>query len=164
MILERSPFFCSGRFFGTGALDLIFACFVLKWDINADLWIHTWEHKQQKGIIQDFSIALLRAYTFCFSKNSFILILTHGSSKPHQPQFLNNKYVCITTQKYHSILLPLHLSLYFLWCSPTTTLFSLLIEKCAYTCIFIRKLVLHIHFYSKIGLTHTFLFPCIFIF
>ena len=170
-------FVCSGSRFGTGALDLqrfgnpekgaldlISACFVLKLDINAYLWIHTWDHKNQKGIIQDFSIDILRTYPFCFTKNSFISILTHGSSKPHQPQFLNNKYVCITTYKDNSILLPLHLSIYLLWWSPTTTLFSLLIEKCVYTWIFIRKMCLHIHFYSKIGLTHTFLFPCFLIF
>ena len=168
---------CSCSRFGTGALDsqsfenlekgafdLIFAWFVLKWDINADLWIHTWEHKHQKGIIQDFSIAILRTYPFCFSENSFISIITHGSSKPHPPQFLNNKYVCITTYKYHSILLSLHLSIYFVWCSPTTILFSLLIKRCAYTCIFIRKMCLYIHFYLKIGPTHTFLFPWFFIY
>ena len=156
---------CSGSRFGTwaldlqsfgniekGALDLIFACFVLKWDINADLWIHTWEHKQQKGIIQDLYIALLRTYPFCFSKNSFISIIIYGSSKPHPPHFLNDKYVYITTYKYHSILLPLHLSIYFVWCSCTTTLFLLSIEKCAYTYIFIQKMSLRIHFIRKLAL------------
>ena len=53
-----------------GALDLISSCFVSKLDINADLLIHTWEHKQLKCIIQDFSIALLRAYPFCFLKTA----------------------------------------------------------------------------------------------
>ena len=53
----RQPFWNGGSWLAEfrksekGALDLIFAWFVLKWDINADLWIHTWEHKQQKGII-----------------------------------------------------------------------------------------------------------------
>ena len=78
-----------------GALDLISAWFAPKWDINADLWIHTWEQKQQKGIIQDLSIALLRAYPFSFRKRLFS-ILKLGFSKTNPPQFLNNKYVCIT--------------------------------------------------------------------
>ena len=95
-------------------------------------------------------------------ENGFISILTHGFSKTHPPQFLNSKYVCITTYNYYSILLPLHLSIYYVWCSRTKNLVSLSIEKYAYTCIFIRKMCLHIHFYSKIGLTHTFLFPYFF--
>ena len=135
---------------------MIFASFPLKCDINADLWIHIWDHKHKKEIIQDFYIALSRAYTFCFSKTDFS-ILTHSFSKTHPPQFLNNNNVCIPKYNYHSILLPLHLSIYFVWCSCRTTLFLLLIKKCAhtcifirecaYTCIFIQKLALYIHLY-----------------
>ena len=55
---------------GKGALDLISACFASKRDINADLWIYTWEHKHIKGIIQDFSIALSCPYPFCFLKTA----------------------------------------------------------------------------------------------
>ena len=101
----------------------------------------------EKGIIQDLYIDISRANPFCFSKNGFFSILTHGFSKTHLPQFLNNKYVCIPKYNYYSILLPLYMSIYFVWCSCTTTLFSLLIKKYAYTYIIIRKLALHIHFY-----------------
>ena len=69
----------------------------------------------------------------------------------NSPQFLNNNHVCIAKYNYYSILLPLHLSIYFVWCSRTTTLFSLLIEKCAHTYIFIRKMCLQIYFEVLFG-------------
>ena len=68
---RRSWIAASRKCFEKGALDLMSACFASKWDINVDLWMHTSEHKQQKGIIQDFSITLLRANLFCFSKMDF---------------------------------------------------------------------------------------------
>ena len=80
-------------------------------------------------------------------ENGFFSILTHDFSKTHSPQFLNNKYVCIPKYNYYSILLPLHMPIYFVWCSCTTNLYFLSIEKCAYTYIFIQKLALYVHFY-----------------
>ena len=109
---------------------------------------------------RDNPILLYRSFVripLLLFENGFISILTHGFLKTHPPQFLNNKYVCITTYNYYSILVPLHLSIHSVWWNCTTTLFSLSIEKCAYTCIFIQKMCLHITFYSKIGLTHTLL-------
>ena len=101
----------------------------------------------EKLIIQDFYIVILRANPFLLFENCFFSILTHGFSKTHPPQFLNNKHVCIPKYNYYSILLPLHLPIYFLWFSLTLTLFFLSIKKCAYTDIFIQKLALHIQFY-----------------
>ena len=97
-------------------------------------------------MIQDF-LSLFRMHTpFAFQKR-FFSILTHDFSKTHPPKLLHNKHICIPKDNYQSILLPLHLSIYFVWCSCTKTLFSLSIEKCAYTYIFIWKLALYIHFY-----------------
>ena len=73
-------------------------------------------------------------------ENDIFPILTHGFSKTHPPQFINNYYVCIPKYNYYSIFLLLHLSIYFVWCSRTTTLFSLSIKKSAYTYMFIRKM------------------------
>ena len=67
------------------------------------------------------------------------------AQKLELPQFLNNNNVFIAKYNYYSILLPPHRSIYFVWCSCKTTLFSLSVEnvlthtflfgKCAYTYI-----------------------------
>ena len=113
------------------------------------MWIYECTHKNTNSkneIPQDLPIAVSCAYPFYFSK-TFFSILTHGFSKRHPPQFLNNNYVCIPKYNYYSILLSPHLPIYFVWCSCTTTLLLVLIKKCAYTDIFIQKMALHIHFY-----------------
>ena len=89
-------------------------------------------------MIQDLSITLNSRIPLLILK-TFFSILTHGFSKTHQPQFLNNNYVCIPKYKNYSVLLPLKVHKYFVLCSRTMTLFSPLIKKCASTYIFIQK-------------------------
>ena len=167
---------CSHSRFGTAALDLqrfknvskkaLLTLYLLVSPQNETsmcIYENTLEHKHQKGLIQDFSIALLRAYFFCFSKMGIYNSNT-WFSKTNPLQLLNNKYVCSPKYNYYSILLPIHLSIYFVWCSFTRNVFLPLIKKCAYTCIFIQKIAYTYNFIRKLALHMHFYFHALYIF
>ena len=139
-------------------LDICLFCIVMRHQcgfMTAHMWTQTTKRYNPRLLYRSFARIPLLLFEY-----DFFPILKHGFSKTHPPQFINNCYVRIPKYNDYSIFLPLHRSIYFVWCSRTTTLFSLSIKKSAYTYIFIRKMYLHIHFYTKICLTHTFLFSC----
>ena len=95
-VLERVLLTCYLRSrFKTGTIDLISDCFYFKRDMNADLWMEIWEHKQETSTIQDFYIAInARITPFAFRKR-FFLWLQHMVFWTQTTQFLNNNYVCV---------------------------------------------------------------------
>ena len=120
--------------------------------MTAPMWKKTTKRDNPRLLYRSFKRTPLLLFKNDFFSNSNTWVF-----KKHPPQFINNNYVCIPKYNYYSIFLPLHLSIYVVLCSRKMTLFSLSIKKSAYTYIFIWKMYLHIHFYSKIGLTRTFL-------
>ena len=106
-------------------LDICLFCLKMRHQygfMNAHMMKKTAKRYNSRLLYRSFTLVPLLIF-----ENGLISILTHGFSKTRPPQFLNNKSFCLPKYSHHYILLPLHLPIYFIWCSFTTTLFSLLI-------------------------------------
>ena len=79
-----------------GALDLISACFGQN-ETSMRIYEYTIENTNRKRDNPRLLYRYFGRIPLLHFENGFISIITHGFSKTHPPQFLNNNYVCIIT-------------------------------------------------------------------